>query len=383
MSGWHLVGACAVWGSLALVGFVYAGYPLFLLAVPRRKGFRRSDGPLPPVSVVIAAHNEARVIAATVENKLAQDYPKNLLDVIVVSDGSEDGTDELVERIGDDRVTLLRQEPRQGKTLALNRALQAARGEIVVISDANSLYRPDAVRRLVAAFEDDSVGYATGCLVYRDPGETAVGGGSGMYMRYENWLRTLESRAGSIVGVNGGIDAVRSRLYSPMRADHLPDFILPLRVIERGLRVVYCEGAVSSEDALGRQEAEYRMRVRVSLRALHGLAEMRHLLAPRFGLFGFQLLVHKLLRYVLFAPLVVALISSALLSAWPLYRALFVLQLLCYALAAVGWLSAGRIRLRPVFVPFYFCLLNVAAADALFRFLRGERQVLWTPRKGA
>ena len=370
-----------LWGCLGLLAFIYIGYPLVLALLPKRR-LRASASPvLPRVTVVIAAFNEVRHIAATVKNKLAQAYPPDRLDIIVVSDGSEDGTDQAVAALQDPRVTLLRQEPRQGKTMALNRAMQQASGDIIVFSDANSIYADDAIRQLVAPFEDPTVGYATGQLRYRDPGETAVGGGSGLYMRYENWLRTLETRVGSIIGVNGGIDAVRRELYDPMRADHLPDFILPLRVLDKGSRVVFSEAAVCSEDALGHHRDEYKMRVRVSLRALHTLAEMRHLFSR--GLIGFELLVHKVLRYLVVFPLAGAFVANAMLVGRPFYAALFAAQVLCYLLALIGWAGGGRIRWKPVFVPFYFCLINVAAAAALVRFFRGERTVLWTPRKGA
>jgi cellulose synthase/poly-beta-1,6-N-acetylglucosamine synthase-like glycosyltransferase len=372
------------WVCLLALFYVYLGYPLTLLAWRRRapaelnlNGQRRS------ATVVIAAHNEYRCIAETVRNKLTQTFPPDLLHVIVISDASADGTDEAVSSLREPRVTLLRQESRQGKTAALNRGVAAADGQILVFSDANSLYAPDAVGRLIAVFADPSVGYVTGRLIYEDPGDTAVGGGSGMYMRYENWLRTLETRVGSVVGVNGGIDAVRRELYAPMRSDHLPDFVLPLRVVEQGYRVVYEDTAVAREAALGRQDDEFRMRVRVSLRALHALWEMRRLFRPRFGFFAFQLFVHKALRYLVVVAMLGALLSNGLLARRPLYGAIFAGQCLFYCLALVGCLSGGRIRLRPVLVPFYFCLVNLAAGVALVRFLRGERQVLWTPRKGA
>jgi len=370
-----------LWGCLGLLAFIYVGYPLVLTVLPARRLQHLQPPSLPRVTVVIAAFNEVRHIAETVANKLAQAYPADRLDILVVSDGSEDGTDEAVAKLASPRVTLLRQEPRQGKTMALNRAMSLASGDIIVFSDANSLYESDAIRHLVAPFDDPQVGYATGQLQYRDPGETATGGGSGLYMRYENWLRTLETRVGSIIGVNGGIDAVRRELYDPMRADHLPDFILPLRVLDKGRRVVFCEDAICTEDALGHHRDEYKMRVRVSLRALHTLAEMRHLFSR--GLLGFELLVHKVLRYLVVFPLTGAFVANALLIRRPFYAALFVAQFVCYLLAIIGWMGGGRIRWKPVFVPFYFCLINVAAAAALVRFLRGERTVLWTPRKGA
>lgn len=373
----------AFWLALATVAYVYAGYPLTLLALRRRAVAATPGRARPHVTVVIAAHNEAEHIGETVRNKLAQDYPEERLDVVVVSDGSVDGTDAIVSRLAGPRVTLVRQEPRQGKTMAVNRGMQIARGEIVVFADANSQYRADTIEALVDCFADPGVGYVTGCLEYVDPGETAVGGGSGMYMRYENWIRRLETRAGSVIGVNGGVDAVRKPLYRPMVAGDLPDFVLPLRVIEQGYRVAYCERAHAREAALGRQQDEFKMRVRVSLRALHALYDLRDLLHPKYGLVAFQLWVHKVLRYMLFIPLAAAFVLNLALIGRPFYGALFALQCACYTLAAVGWLSGGRIRLRPVFVPFYFCLINAAAGAAVIRFLRGERQVLWTPRKGA
>ena len=376
------VAVVGLWACLFTIAYAYGGYPLTLLVCPKRRPSRHPQPRQPRVTVVIAAFNEAAHIADTVRNKIAQDYPADLLDVIVVSDGSTDGTDEIVSALNEPRVTLMRQEPRQGKTLALNRALTAARGEIIVFSDANSRFERSAVRRLVDAFDDPEVGYVTGRLVYEDPGDTAVGDGSGFYMRYENWLRRIESGVSSIVGVNGGIDAVRRTLYQPMRADHLPDFILPLRVVQQGFRVVYCESAVSREHALGRQEDEYRMRVRVSLRGLRTLVEMRSLLHPRHGLFAFQLFVHKLVRYLLILPLAGAVVFSALLVDIPFYRWLFAVQLAAYGLAGIGWASGGRIRVRMVFIPFYFCLLNFAAGAAFVGLLRGQRQVVWTPRKG-
>jgi cellulose synthase/poly-beta-1,6-N-acetylglucosamine synthase-like glycosyltransferase len=375
--------AVALWACLLTIAYVYLGYPV-TLRLARRRDIREATGGEPPrVTVVIAAFNEAAHIEATVRNKLAQDYPAALLDVIVVSDGSTDGTDDIVSGMADTRVRLLRQEPRQGKTMALNLAVAEAPGEIVVFSDANSRYEPDAVRRLVAVFGDAEVGYVTGRLIYEDPGATATGGGSALYMRYENWLRQLETRVGSVVGVNGGIDAVRRTLYTPMAAHHLPDFVLPLRVVAQGARVVYRDDAVARETALGRQADEFKMRVRVSLRALHALAASRALLHPRYGLFAFQLFVHKLLRYLLIVPLAGALVSSALLAGSPPYAVIFGLQLAAYTLAAAGWLSGGRIRGRLVRIPLYFSLLNLAAGAALIDFLRGQQQVMWTPRKGA
>ena len=202
------------WCCLALGVYPYLAYPMLAWLVGQflRRGVRTA--PIQPrVTVVISAYNEARHIEGTIRNKLASSYTGEL-QVLVASDGSTDGTDDIVRSIAavDGRVKLYRQEPRQGKTAALNRLVEAAMGEIVVFSDANSLYRPDTIERLVANFADHTVGYVTGRMVYVNPDGSTVGDGCTAYMRYENRLRTIETAIGSIVGVDGGVDAVRRAL---------------------------------------------------------------------------------------------------------------------------------------------------------------------------
>jgi cellulose synthase/poly-beta-1,6-N-acetylglucosamine synthase-like glycosyltransferase len=369
---------------LVLLAYVYAGYPVLvrLLAGVLRR--RVAAAPhTPSVTVLIAAYNEARHIVETVRNKLAQDYPPDRLEVIVISDGSTDGTDELVRGLADPRVQLIRQEPRAGKTAGLNLAAPRAGGEILAFADANSLWAPDALARLVEPFADADVGYVTGRMAYRAPDGSLTGEGCSAYMRYENALRDWETACGSIVGVDGGIDAVRRELHVPMRADQLPDFVLPLTVRERGFRVVYEPRALLYEDALAAAGDEFRMRVRVSLRALHALRDKRTLLDPwRFGLFAWQLWSHKLLRYL--APLfqIGALVSNAVLAwgPWSFWTGLFAAQLLFYVLAWAGHRRRDGQSPRFVTLAYYLCLVNAAAGVALWRFLRGQRQVIWQPR---
>lgn len=370
------------WVSAALVGYTYAGYPLLAWVLARTIGQPVQRAPiLPKVTVLTAARNEAACIKETVLNKLNQDYPPELLDIIVISDESNDGTDEIVQNLGD-RVRLIRQEPRAGKTAALNRAVPEASGEILVFADANSIYAPDTIRNLVANFADPTVGYVTGKMVYVTSQGSLVGDGCSGYMRYENWLRAQEMRLASVIGVDGGVDAIRKALYHPMRADQLPDFVLPLRVAAGGSRVVYEPAALVKEQALSAHRDEYRMRVRVSLRALWALWDMRALLNPlRHGWLSLQLASHKPLRYLAFIPLLLLLATSILLAGRsPMYLLAAVLQVGCYLLACIGWLRQSGSSL--VTVPYYFLLLNVAAAHAALRFARGERQAIWTPRTG-
>jgi cellulose synthase/poly-beta-1,6-N-acetylglucosamine synthase-like glycosyltransferase len=376
------------WVCLIVGLYPYVGYPLgvVLLRTLRPRPIRCGTV-MPTVTVVISAYNEATHIEATVRNKLTQDYPAALLDVMIVSDGSTDGTDEVLEGLAleDPRVHFYRQEPRSGKTAALNGMLERSRAEIIVFSDANSIYRPDAVRHLVAPFSDADVGYATGRMLYVDPQGSLVGDGCTAYMRYENALRAWESAVGSLVGVDGGVDAARRVLYRHMRPDQLPDLVLPLAVIEQGYRVVYAPDAVLVEETLTSASAEYRMRVRVALRAFWALWDKRALLNPlRFPLFSWQLTSHKLLRYLSFIPLAVAAILNWLLvSHGALYAALAAGQCAAWLLALLAVFGPPRLRAFSLArYAYYFLLLNWASAIAFTRFLRGQKQVLWQPRAG-
>jgi cellulose synthase/poly-beta-1,6-N-acetylglucosamine synthase-like glycosyltransferase len=376
------------WLSLFIGIYPYVAYPVCvaLLKALRPRPIQ-ADLITPRVTVVIAAYNEASHIEATVRNKLQQDYPAGLLDVMVASDGSTDETDQVLAQLSaqDSRVSFLRQEPRSGKTAALNSLLERARGELIVFSDANSMYRPDTVRQLVAPFADPDVGYVSGRMLYVDSGGSLIGDGCSAYMRYENALRSWESAIGSIVGVDGAVDAVRRSLYRRMRPDQLPDFVLPLAVVEQGYRVVYAPEAVLVEETLISESAEYRMRVRVALRALWALWDKRALLNPvRFPLFSWQLASHKLLRYLSFLPLgLAALIDWVLLPRGRLYAWVAAAECLAGMLAILAlrgpqWLRA----FPPARYCYYFLILNWASAVALWRFLHGEKQVLWQPRTG-
>jgi cellulose synthase/poly-beta-1,6-N-acetylglucosamine synthase-like glycosyltransferase len=379
-----------LWTCLGLVAYIYVGYFVcaFLLASVLRRNVSKADIE-PSITVVISAFNEEQEIQATVVNKLSQHYPSDRLDVIVVSDGSTDRTDDIVRKLADHsegRVRLLRQEPRQGKTRALNMALSHTSSNIVVFADANSMYAPNALRSLVRNFADPSVGYVTGQMIYTNPAGGGIGGGSGTYMSYENALRVLETRLGSIVGVDGGIDAVRRELYVPMGSDQLPDFVLPLSVVEQGKRVVYESDAKVYEPALADASDEFRMRVRVSLRALWALYDSRHLLNPfRYPLFAWQLISHKVLRYGAFLPIVGLFLLNLMLAVagQPFYLGFLLLQLIVYAVAALGhFIRQTNSKASKLFVSYYFVVLNAACGFAFWKLLRGQKIVLWKPRQG-
>jgi len=377
------------WLSLLSLFYIYIGYPILLRFLPIKKSKNfTTDGTqnyFPSITIVIPAFNEEEVIADTIQNKLDQVYPKDKITIIVVSDESEDRTDKIIEGFvnSHDNVKLIRQIPRKGKTSGLNLAFQEVTSDLIVFSDANSLYELDAIKQLTDTFIDPDVGYVTGKMIYVNQDGSMVGDGCSAYMKYENHMRSLESNIGSIVGVDGGIDAIRTSLYSILNADQLPDFVQPLKVVEQGKRVVYQSKAILKEEALSDNQSEFKMRVRVSLRALWALYDMRNLFNPvKFGIFSMQLFSHKLLRYLAFVPMIVAFITNvALIGYSPIYNLMLLGQVIFYALAYIGH-SQPKNNNKYIGLAHYFCLINYAAAIASIKFFKGEKIVIWKPRQG-
>lgn len=379
------------WLSLLILVYVYVGYPLLvrLLSLLKMMPVQRDDSYRPSVSIVIAAYNESADIEKTLDNKLKQDYPLEKMEILVVSDESDDGTDEIIQRKARDSecpIKLIRQVPRQGKTAGLNTLIAQACGEIILFSDANSQWDKHAVARLVSNFADLDVGYVTGKMVYVNEDGSLVGDGCSAYMKYENWLREHETRLGSVVGVDGGIDAMRKALHVPLRPDQLPDFVQPLKVIEQGYRVVYEPRALLKENTNEDSGSEFSMRVRVGLRALWALKDMSHLMNPlRFGIFSLQMISHKLLRYLAFIPLMTFTLATVfLVPRGGFYLVSFIGLMALYGL---GWAgrkneSEGHHLTFIYAVPYYFLLLNLASFRALVAFMKKEKKVVWNPRKG-
>jgi len=374
------------WLSVFLILYPNIIYPslVYLIGLIRPRLLKRRSW-LPSVTVMIPAYNESQNIAATIQNKLEQDYPSDRLEIIVISDGSTDGTDEIVREFSTKNVRLIRREQREGKAAGLNEGVRHASGEILVFSDANSLFVPDAIRLMMENFADPEVGYVTGNLTYKIRSDGIAGNGCSAYMKYENALRTLETRAGSIIGVNGGVDAIRRELYRDVPRHLITDFVLPLQVISTKHRVVYDERVHSFEVANSELGSEFRMRTRVGLRALQGIAYMRRLCNPvNYPWAAFGLISHKLIRYFSFLFLPIAFVTNLMLVSFLGYAASFVAQMMVYLLALLGW---RKDLLGPfsklTLIPTYFLMTNAAFAVAAFKFFQGETMATWQPRAGA
>lgn len=374
------------WGSVAVLAYTYAGFPLLVLLRSFVASRPVASGEVTPnVSLIIAAHNEAESIGAKLENVLAIDYPAERLEILVASDGSTDRTEQIVRRYAERGVRLLAL-PRLGKARTLNAAVAVARGEVLVFSDANSMFEGRALRRLVSPLADGTVGGVAGDQRYHLParGDTS-GCGERSYWSFDRLLKRAESRAGHVISATGAIYAIRRDLFREVPEGVTDDFVTSTRVIAQGYRLVFCGDAVAWEPVASSQQAEFLRKVRVITRGLRGVLVMRSLLNPfRYGFYSLQLLSHKLLRRLMFVPLVVLLIGSFLL--WQqggFYRAAASVQTVFYALAACGTVVTIRRRRigKLIGVPAYFCMVNLASLIALGRLVTGHSVVVWEPQR--
>ncbi len=376
------------WGCLAYLAYVYVGFPLLIVLRgrlrPRPYDRERIE---PKVSIVIAAHNEADVIEDKIESVLGLDYPPERLEVVIASDGSDDGTDEIVSRSANGRVRLLALD-RVGKAAALNAAVDAAGGDVLVFTDANSILSKQAVRELVEPLADPSIGGVAGNQVYFKPtsGDSSVVGEQ-QYWNFDRILKQAQSAAGSVTGATGALYSIRRGLFRPVRADVNDDLLTSLRVIQQGYRLVFAPKAVAYEHVVETASQTFSRRVRVMARGLRCVVVMRELLDPRrYGFFSIQLLSHKLLLRTAVIPLLLLAAWNAVLwnHGW-FYRAALIAQGCFYLLGVLGIAFADRrfAKWKPFAIPAYFVLINAAAAKAIWQLLRGEKHERWTPRSSA
>lgn len=374
------------WLGAGTLAYTYVLFPLLLLvrAAVRPRPHRVGEV-TPAVTMVIAAHNEAASIGAKIENLLSLDYPEDRLEVVVASDGSDDGTADIVKGYAERGVRLL-SLGRVGKAEALNAAVAAAGGEILVFSDANSIYAPDALRALVRPFADSAVGGVAGDQRYlAGDGADGIAAGEQRYWDLDRALKQAESLAGNTISATGAIYAVRRSLFSPVAPAVTDDFYVSTGVIAQGYRLVFAADAAAYEPVATTGDLEWQRKVRVMTRGLRGVLLRRELLDPtRHGFYSIQLLTHKLLRRTMVFPLALTAVTAPLL--WrrgPVYRAATVAQASLYALGAAGLLLAGtRVGRHKAFaLPAYFCFVNLASLQAVRNVVRGRRIERWSPRR--
>lgn len=375
-----MIGVWLFWVALILVAYTYVGFP-FLLALRARfcpKAYWTARI-TPSVSVLICAHDEADCIADKLENIASLDYPRDCLELVVASDGSTDGTDEIVRQHVGPGVELL-SLPRAGKIAALNAAASGARGEILVFTDANSRFERGALRALVAPFADPQVGGVAGDQRYLHAPDTGVSAGERGYWNLDRQIKKWQSRAGSVTSATGAIHALRRELFQPVPSGVTDDFFVSTLAIKAGRRLVFAPDAVAWERTSPEATLEFGRKKRIASRGLRGVIAVRELLDPRrTGFYALQLSTHKLLRRLLVFPLI-ALFASSLVLWWhgPIYRAAAAGQLGLYAGALLGWLLGSRVRLpRPLVLAQYFVLANAACLVAAANLVRRRRIDVW------
>jgi cellulose synthase/poly-beta-1,6-N-acetylglucosamine synthase-like glycosyltransferase len=367
-----------LWCSLAVLLYVYAGYPALLKLLVRTHGrpVRKRDI-TPTVSLIISAHDEAAVIRDKLENALNLDYPDGLLEIVVVSDASSDGTDDIVRDYANRGIVLKSQSLRRGKTAGLNMVVPELNGDIVVFSDANALYEPDAIRKLVRNFADPQVGCVTGEARYIEGNRTAADAGERAYWNYEIQLKRLETSIGSMVGGDGAIYAIRRPLWRTLPENAINDFLNPLQIVAAGWRAVYEPEAVCHEETAGGVRREYGRRVRIVSRSWQAVSQVPTLLNPfRSGFFAVALLSHKVLRWLSGLFLMLGAIGLAGIVSSKA-DGIGLVASAAPVLAIGAWLVSRRVRRLAAFIG-YFSVISAASLVGVFNGLSGRVSGVWS-----
>lgn len=381
------------WGAVLLLLHTYFFYPIILFVVDgvdqvirnirfMKTGKREealsfpTEKDFPRVSLVVAAYNEASCIGDKVANSLSLDYPAQKFELLVGSDGSTDGTDDIVKQCQDTRVRLSAAE-RAGKTTVLNRTIPTATGDIVVLSDANTMIDRDAIRNLVRHFADPDVGAVCGKLKLYN--KTKQDYEESAYWSYESLIKFYEGKQGAVMGANGGLYAIRRQLFTALPASTIvDDFVIPLRIMENGYKVVYDAEAVAYEETTEDYDKEFGRRARIAAGNFQALRMVPGLLSPVAGFRAFAFWSHKLLRWAAPALMVAAFVANAFLVGSFFYNLLLMGQLGFYALALAGKLGVlGGVARKAASIAYYFVTMNAAIAVGFWRFLRNTQRAAW------
>lgn len=371
--------------------YIYFGYPILLFLInliTKKKKCLINEAYLPDVSLVIAAYNEEVVIEEKIKNSLELDYPKDKLEIIIFSDASTDRTDEIVKNYKKQGIKLFRIEGRKGKTICQNEIVKLAKGEIVVFSDANSMYEPLAIKKIVRNFYDKKVGCVVGELKYRElfqREDTNIVVGENVYWSYDQILKRLESKTSSLAGANGAIYALRKKIYIPLDIAVISDFIEPLKIFKKGYKILYEPEAIAWETTAESTQKEFLRRVRIVSRSMHSFLKDKSLHGLlnlfRYGIFAIQLLSHRVLRWFSGILLIlIFLLNILLLDKGAVYNLTMLGQGIFYIFAIWGFISDRLLHKQTAKVPhvtYYFCLSCVAMLYGVINAFSGKEVVTW------
>jgi cellulose synthase/poly-beta-1,6-N-acetylglucosamine synthase-like glycosyltransferase len=379
------------WFSLCLTVYTYFLYPLvlfvayslaqlssgarYLLHRQDRRALTLREDAIPEMSFLIPAYNEGAHILQKIANLREMDYPSQKLQIIIVSDGSTDETNEILRALPDSNIELIFLPNRSGKATAINQAVLRARYDILVFSDASTLFAPDALRKLTRHFVDSRVGVVCGALRFLASSESSQT--EGIYWKYESVIRLMEGRLGATMTASGAIYALRRESYLPLNPGTLlDDFVIPMNARKAGYQVMYDPEAIGTDYAADSVKGEFARRVRLATGSFRSL--MFLLQVPMGGFSRFAFVSHKLLRWILPLLLCTMLISNIILMNHPVYSAFGILQLFFYVWASLGFVFRDRLRgVRFALLAYYLLAMNLAFLLGLLRCLGNQNETLW------
>lgn len=378
------------WIFFFIVFYTYLGYGMLIWFLNRIKSIFAKNtvvqgifGFEPSVALVIAAYNEEDYIEDKIRNTLALDYPAEKLGIYFITDGSNDNTPDIIKKYP--RFTLLHEPARRGKAAAMNRAMHFVKEPFVIFCDANTVLNTACIKEIVKFYADKKVGAVAGEKKIYQPAETkAASAGEGLYWKYESFLKQQDSDFHTVVGAAGELFSVRSELYQSIEEGVLiEDFVLSLRIAQKGYLVKYARGAYAEEASSASIKDEQKRKIRISAGGFQAMYMLRSLLNIfKYGTLSFQYISHRVLRWsvtpvclLLLFPLNLVLVLQ---GAGPVYLLVFILQVGFYLLGLSGWFFANRnIKVKALYIPYYFLFMNISVIWGFKRFLKGQQSVLW------
>jgi biofilm PGA synthesis N-glycosyltransferase PgaC len=381
------------WLSLFIVFYTFAGYGILLYILVRLRRLvkgKRSvpalDQPLPTLTLVIAAYNEESIIEEKIRNTLALSYPQDKLNILFVTDGSSDRTPDLVA--GYEQIKLMHTPVRSGKIQAIHRAMQEVDSDVVVFTDANTFLNQDALLLIARHYADPTVGAVSGEKRVQQEAVSDATAGEGFYWKYESALKRWDSELYSVVGAAGELFSVRRSLYQQVEPDTiLDDFMISMLIAQHGYRIIYEPEAYASELSSDNIKEELKRKVRIAAGGIQSILRLKKLFNPfSYPVLSFQYISHRVLRWTITPFLMIlALILNTVIVARPghwIYQVMLLGQLLFYTAAFAGWmLEKRKVKVKALFVPYYFCVMNYAVIAGIGRYIAGNQSSVWEKSK--
>ena len=379
------------WASFGMVVYTYLGYGLILfLLVKVKRLFNKSKRNLPnthepEVTLLVAAYNEKDYVHEKVMNTLLLNYRSSKLKQIWVTDGSDDGTPNLLAKYPN--IKVLHEDERKGKIAAINRAMKYVETPLVIFSDANTILSKNSIRKIVGLFEDEKTGCVSGeKRIAAEQKDAAAGAGEGLYWKYESTLKKWDAELNSVVGAAGELFAIRTDLFEEVEPDTiLDDFIISLRIAMKGYSIQYNPEAYATETSSANVKEELKRKIRIAAGGIQSIVRLFPLLNIfKYGMLSFQYISHRVLRWTLapFSLPILFFVNIILLQDNIIYQILFLGQIVFYSSSAIGWiLERKKLKVKILFVPYYFFIMNYAVFLGILRFLKNQQSVNWERAK--